>query len=76
MVSVQGAEITYSTILPAVFGLFMQTDMVYNRDTNDTTFSNYALRKYFESQKKLSGFFSIGYNPSLNRFEGGFFMHI
>lgn len=76
MVSTSGSEITYSTILPAAFGLLMQTDMVYNTQTNETTFSNYALRKYFESEKNFSGFFSIGYNPANNLFQGGFFIHI
>ena len=76
MITAQGSEITYSTILPAAFGLLMQTDMVYNTQTNETTFSNYALRKYFESEKKLSGFFSIGYNPSADQIQGGFFIHI
>ena len=76
IVSIQGSEIVYSTILPAAFGLLMQTDVVYSTKAKKTTFTSYALRKYFESEKYLKGFFSIGYNATSNQFEGGFFLHI
>ncbi len=66
----------FSSIIHVLEFITVYTDLAVDLRSKSRVFSKLGLRRYFEGNHALRGFFSLSYDQTLNQVEGGFFIHL
>ncbi|MDW3192673.1 MAG: hypothetical protein R8G66_09910 [Cytophagales bacterium] len=69
-------HMAFSAIVHAFEDLSFYADLEVDTGSIDRVVSKLGIRRYYQGQHALRGFFSLSYDRVLHRVEGGFFIHI
>lgn len=69
-------HLAFSAIVHALDILSFYADLEVDTGAIDRVVSKLGIRKYYQGQHALRGFFSLSYDRVFHRVEGGYFIHI
>ncbi len=68
--------LAFSAIIHAFDGLSFYTDLEVDTRPIERVVRKLGIRRYYQGQHALRGFFSLSYDRVFHRVEGGFFIHL
>lgn len=66
----------FSSIVHVLKPFSFYADLAVDPRSKEWLFSKWGIRRYYEGDHDLRGFFMLNYDSLSNRFEGGFFIHL